>query len=119
MQCCKKESRGTLGHLASHQNGFTEAFFRIVRKIFRSLVGEATLDEFDLLTLITEIERILNDRPITYLPSSPDELAALTPSMILTGSISPGVAPGIFMKGDAYRRSWRKTQYLADQFWSR
>ena len=39
--------------------------------------------------------------------------------MILTGSISPGVAPGVFMKGDAYRRSWKKTQYLADQFWSR
>jgi len=31
----------------------------------RSIVGEATLDEFDLLTLITEIERILNSRPIT------------------------------------------------------
>jgi len=36
--------------LASHQNGFTEAFFRLVRKIFRSIVGEATLDKFDLLS---------------------------------------------------------------------
>ena len=105
--------------LASHQNGFTEAFFRLVRKIFRSVVGEATLDEFDLLTLVTEIERILNDRPITHLPSTPDDLDALTPSMILTGSLGDAVVPGVFMKGDVYRRSWRKTKYLADLVWDR
>jgi len=53
--------------MASHQNGVTEWFFRSVRKIFRSLMGECTLNEFDLLTLLTEVERILNDRPITRL----------------------------------------------------
>ena len=105
--------------LASHQNGFTEAFFQIVRKIFRSIIGEATLDEFDLMTLLTEVERILNDRPLTELPSAPSDLPAITPSMILTGSLGDGTAPGFFMKGDAYRRSWRKTQYLADRFWDR
>ena len=64
--------------LASHQNRFTctEAFFRIVCKIFRSLVHKATLEEFDLLTLMTEIERILNDRPIARLGSSPEDLSA-------------------------------------------
>ena len=97
--------------LASHQNGFTEAFFRIVRKIFRSIIGEATLDEFGLMTLLTEVERILNDRPLTELPSAPSDLPAITPSMILTGSLGNGTAPGVFMKDDAYRRSWRKTQY--------
>ena len=65
------------------QNGFTEAFFRLVRKIFRSVVGEATLDEFDLLTMVTEIESVLNDRPITHLLSTPDDFDALTSSMIL------------------------------------
>jgi len=73
--------------LVSHQNGFTEAFFRLVRKIFRSVVGEATLDEFDLMTLVTEIERILDDRPNAHLLFTPDDLDALTPSMILTASL--------------------------------
>ena len=62
------------------------------------------LDEFDLLILITEIERILNDRPITYLLSSTDELLELTSRKILTNSIFPGVTPGMFMKADAHRR---------------
>ena len=36
-------------------------------KIFRSIIGEETLDEFDLMTLLTEVERILNDRTLTEL----------------------------------------------------
>ena len=54
----------------------------------RSIVGEATLDEYNLLTLITEIERILNDRPITALRSHPNDLSALTPAMIVTGFVA-------------------------------
>ena len=46
---------------SSHQGGFYERMFRTVRKLIRSLVAEATLDEFDLLTLVAEIERIIND----------------------------------------------------------
>ena len=44
----------------------------------RSVI-EATVSEFDLLTLVTEKERtgILNSRPITHLPDSPSELQAL------------------------------------------
>ena len=59
----------------------------------RSIVGEATLDEYDLLTLVTEIERILNDGPITALPSIPDDLSAMTPSMIISDSIGDSIPP--------------------------
>ena len=105
--------------LASHQGGFYEAFFRIVRKILRSVVGEAILDKFDLLTLLTEIEHILNNRPITDLPSSSDEFAALTPGMILTGSVDDSFPPGVFVRADGYKRSWKRSQFLADEFWRR
>ena len=82
----------------SHQGGFYEVFFRLVRKIMRSIVGEATLNEYDLLTLITEIERILNDRPITASPSHPDDLSAITPAMIVTGSVANSLPPDVFLK---------------------
>ena len=55
---------------SSNQDGFYKRMFRTVRKLIRSLAAEATSDEFDLLTLVAEIERIINDRPITCLPSS-------------------------------------------------
>ena len=105
--------------LASHQGGFYETFFRIVRKVMRSVVQEATVSEFDLLTLVTEIERILNSRSITRLPDSPSDLLALIPAMILSRSLENDAVPGVFVQKDIYRRAWRKTQYLAEVFWSR
>ena len=49
----------------------------------------------------------------------PDDLSALTPNMILTGVTYENAPPDVFMKSDVYRRSWRKTQLLADEFWRR
>ena len=112
--CHSSLKQGTTWHFnpprCSHQEGFYEAFFRLVRKLVLSIVGEATLDEYDLLTLVTEIERILTDRPISALPSSPDDLSAITPSMIISGSIGDSIPPDVFMRSDGYKRSWRKTQ---------
>ena len=39
--------------------------------------------------------------------------------MILTGSLGDCAAPEITTKADLYKRSWKKTQYLADCFWDR
>ena len=52
------------------------------------------LYEFDLMTYVAEIERILNNRPITKLPDSPDDWTALTPNSILTGSLADDVLLG-------------------------
>ena len=75
------------------------------------------MNEFDLFTYVVEIERILNNRPITKLPNSPDDWTALSPSAILSGSLADDVKFDSFMKADAYRHSWKKTEYLADKFW--
>ena len=102
---------------ASHQGGFYEIFFKLFRKIFRSITSTCTLNEFDLFTYVVEIERILYNRPITKLPNSPDDWTALSPSAILSGSLADDVKFDSFMKADAYRHSWKKTEYLADKFW--
>ena len=39
--------------------------------------------------------------------------------MILSGSVESDAPFNVFIKADGYRRSWRKTQYLADLFWER
>ena len=48
------------------------------------LVGESTLNEFDLLTLISKIRRILNDRSLVDVSTNRCDLTALPPSMFLT-----------------------------------
>ena len=72
-----------------------------------------------MITLLTEVERILNNRLISETLSSPDEFAALTPSMLLTGVLEDESPPVVFLKSDGYKRFWKKTQYLANQFWQR
>ena len=64
-----------------------------------------TLEEYNLMTLLTEVERILNKRPISKTPSSPDKFAALTPNMFLTGVLDDESPPGLFLKSDGYKRS--------------
>ena len=80
------------------------------------IVGEATLDEYNLLNLITEIERILNDRLKTALPSHPDDLSAITLAMNVIGSVADSMPPDVFVKASEYKNFWRNTQYLSDIF---
>ena len=80
--------------LASHQGEIYEAIIRPVRKVLESMMDDRKLrfltDEA-FGTLLKEIECILNNRPLTRVGTDPEELQALTPSMLLTGSISSGL----------------------------
>ena len=67
---------------------------------------------------MTEVEGILNSRPLTHDPTS---LQPLSPMNILTMKskvVSP--PPGEFSKPDIYsRKCWRRIQHIANEFWSR
>lgn len=104
---------------ASHQGGVWERMIRSVRKVMRSINGEKVLDDFGLLTLMAEIERILNDRPITPISDDHRDELALTPSMLLKGAVDDSLPPDEFLKSDGYKRSWRAVQLCADKFWER
>ena len=92
-------------------------FFRISRKVFHSIVTQATLSEFDLLTYVAELERVINNRPITAIPSSTDNWAVLTPSAILIGSLGPtDESSEKLLKAETYKSAW-KTQFLTERFW--
>ena len=105
------EPRGLfdLPKMFSPIGGFYEVFLRLVRKILRSIAGKVTLDKYDLLTLITEIERILNDRPIIALPSHSDGLSAITPAMTVSGSVVDSLSLDIFNQADGCKKYLEKT----------
>ena len=108
--------------LASHQGGIYEAVIRLVRKTMASLMAERhlrTLTDEGLVTLLKEVEYILNCRPLTPVSTDPDAFEALSPIMLLTGSIGPGLPPDVFVKSDGLRSSWRACQLQADEFWRR
>ena len=53
--------------------------------MFKEMVGQASLTHDELLTAVTEIESIINSRPLSYL-SAGDTEEPLTPSHLLIGS---------------------------------
>ena len=56
---------------ASHMGGVWERMIRSARTILKALAEEQVLTDEQLHTLMTETEKIMNDRPITPVSSDP------------------------------------------------
>ena len=64
--------------------GFFERMVQLMKKCLRKLVGRAKLSYDELYTAVTEVEAILNSRPLTYVSAS-DLDEPLTPSHLIMG----------------------------------
>ena len=64
--------------------GFFERLIRSVKRCLKKILKNAKLSYEELLTVVTEVECVLNSRPLTYV-SSEDIEEPLTPSHLMTG----------------------------------
>ncbi|XP_045768680.1 uncharacterized protein LOC123869725 [Maniola jurtina] len=100
--------------------GAWERLVRSVKESLRVTLHEKHPSDETLATLLAEAENIVNSRPLTHVPVTPDEPEALTPNHILLGPNSHVPAPGRFSeKDESARKLWRRAQHLADEFWRR
>ena len=105
---------------APHFGGAWERLVQSTKRALRAVVGRQRLTDETLHTFITEVEAILNSRPLTHVSSDANDLEPLTPNHLLLGRPSPNLPPGVFGDGDlTSRKRWRHGQRLADQFWRR
>ena len=104
---------------ASHMGGIWERMIRSVRTILMGLCHHQTVTDEVLVTLFTEIEAILNSRPITGNSSDIKDPKALTPNHLLL--LRPnGSFQGSFNKEtNYYNRRWKQVHHLTDIFWRR
>jgi hypothetical protein len=109
---------------ASHMGGVWERQIGSARAILSALLKTHgnILDDELFRTLLTEVESIINSRPLTVETlSDSHELLPISPNNLLTMKhkvIMP--PPGCFQRTDIYcRRRWRRVQHLANEFWSR
>ena len=75
------------------------------------------MDDETLLTLMAEVEKILNDRSLTH-PPPPPQKKPRSPSKLLL--LQPHVCfpPGESDTVDIYgKKRWKQAQYPADIFW--
>ena len=64
--------------------GFFERLIRSVKRCLKKILKNAKLSYEELLTVVTEVECVLNSRPLTYV-SSEDIEEPLTSSHLMTG----------------------------------
>ena len=107
---------------ASHFGGVYEREIRSVRKVLSTVFRQQILKLNDetFVTILCEVECILNNRPLTKISDDPNDINALTPNHLLLCNSGITFPPGLFKKEESYlRRKWRQLQYLVDIFWTR
>jgi transposase InsO family protein len=87
---------------SSHMGGVWERQVRTVRKVMNSILREQVLDDERLITVFTEVESIVNSRPITSVSDDPKDREALIPNHLLLLRDSSVILPGKFGKEDLY-----------------
>ena len=105
---------------SSHMGGAWERMIGMSRKILDNMLSKSVnkhLTHEVLVTLMAEVMSILNSRPIAPI-SNPDNVAILTPSMLLNQKIDGD--PTICIETDLpdmYKKQWKMVQVLSDMFW--
>ena len=105
---------------APHMGGAWERLVKSTKEVLHATMRDRVLTDFQLATVFTEVESILNNRPITSASDDVDDFEALTPNHILLG---------LHRKWDTMldqnerdvlsRRKWRQVQGAAVEFWKR
>ena len=109
--------------MAHHRAGVWERMIKSVKKHLNSVLGKQPLELDVLVTMLAQVEAILNFRPITQVSDDPNDMEALSPAGILypgvklttSAAILPPAPPG----GESLRYSFQKARALVDAFWKR
>ncbi|MBM6549463.1 hypothetical protein H7673_11555 [Streptococcus dysgalactiae subsp. equisimilis] len=91
---------------------------RSVRKIFRAIAHGQRLTDETLPTFLSEVERILNNRPLVPLTEDVKDLDVLTPSKLLLLRDNVNFSDNLVFPRSCVRL-WRRVQLLVDTFWKR
>ena len=105
---------------APHMGGVWERLVRSVKEVMTGLLQEKVLTDPQLSTLLTEVESILNNRPLTHISTDIEDHEALTPNHILLG-LHKNWDCMLNVDSDdiTSRKHWRQVQALSIVFWER
>lgn len=105
---------------ASHMGGVWERLVASVKRSLRVVLGNQCVSEDVLQTVLTEVEFMVNSRPLTYVSGDINDPEPLTPNHFLLGMPQAAVSPGVFSEREVMSRSkWRQSQALSEQLWRR
>ena len=104
-----------------HLGGSLERMIRTIKEAMFAIIKDRILTDFQMLTLFSVIENIVNNCPLTYLSEEHEHLETLTRNHFLIGRnfYNNCLVNDICNKNVCCRKKWRQVQILSDHFWKR
>ena len=95
-----------------------ETMVKLTKRALKTIVKNRLFTEEALSTFPTEVESIINSRPLTPASDDIDGLEPITPNHLLLGRPMPNFQPCITNTEDIkLRKRWRAVQAATDMFW--
>lgn len=105
---------------ASHFGGIWEANIKSVKSLLFRVIGKQILTFEEMLTVLNQIEAVLNSRPLCALSCDPSEPTALTPAHFLnTVPLEYLPAPNLSGERPALLTRFSLMDMLVQTFWNR
>lgn len=105
---------------APHFNGLAEAGVKSAKHLMYKMLGNTHLTFEELSTLFTQIEAILNSRPLCPLSPSPTDLQSLTPGHFLIGRPLTALPSTYVLDTNANRLNrYQRLEQCRQHFWKR
>lgn len=105
---------------APHFNGVHEVMIKAAKKAIKAILGNADVNDEELMSAIVGAEALINSRPLTYQSSNAADEVPLTPNHFLHGQLGGQFAPESVDDTDFNpKKRWRRVQELVRHFWKR
>ncbi|XP_026462660.1 uncharacterized protein LOC113365282, partial [Ctenocephalides felis] len=105
---------------APHFGGLWESAVKLAKHHIRRVIGSSCLTYEEFTTVLTQIEAVLNSRPITGVYENPSEPTFLTPGHFLIGDALTAFPEPALVDININRLSlWQNLTRLRDMFWKK
>lgn len=107
-------------HTSPHFGDIWEAGVKQVKHHLKRIVGDRKLSYEELYTTLTQIEAVLNSRPLVASSDDPSDYTAITPAHFLVGRELQCVAEPTYLNWKENTLSrWQLVQTMVQHFWKR
>lgn len=104
---------------APHFGGTWEREVKSVKTALKVIFKEQSVPETVLRTVLTEVEGIMNAKPLGYVSADVADPDPITPNILLMGRRDASLPQALYDPHNLLgKRRWRHSQVLADNFWS-
>lgn len=103
-----------------HFGGIWEAGVKQVKYHMTRIIGSRQLSYEELYTVLTQIEAVLNSRPLVPCSDDPSDFTAVTPAHFLIGrELQTILEPSYLHLKEATLSRWQLVQTMVQHFWRR